>query len=62
MRRKRVRVCIASVGEKTQSSIDRRRKVFGELVSDIMTEHKVSWDKAKTILKNRMLNNELNML
>jgi len=52
-KRKRIRIQVGELGALIAQREESRKKMFGEIVTDIMNESGCSWAQAKTIYKFR---------
>ena len=54
-----VKVTIEAVGESQLLKESKQKQMFGEIVSDIMTELGISWQEAKAEYKKRRVENAI---
>lgn len=50
-KRKRIRIQVGELGELIKQREENKKKMFGELVTDIMNELGCSWAEAKKVYK-----------
>mgnify|MGYP001184108414 CR=1 FL=1 len=52
-KRKRIRIQVGELGALIKQREESKKKMFGEIVTDIMQEVQCSWTEAKKIYKHR---------
>jgi hypothetical protein len=46
-KRKRIRIKVGELGVLIEQREERKQRIFGELVTDIMNSQNITWEKAK---------------